>query len=539
MKSASIVVTTALLSSLAGAAVMIHWQPDLSRHPIPTVHADSLAKPPAKGDSPADKRDHAWTLFKSLAAQPPTQDHHPAWQGWCAVGADDNNRMNLICPSQVNFKGPSLPVNAVPLTPTALTARMLHSFRHARQLAVGRNGQALEDFNLVAGQGTLVAFETSEVLYNLPTAKMIIHCFSDGKKYPVVSFDKEHKNIGELTQYFISSDRLATVQPDCRGKNETDGSFASLTDDSIVVKTVWAATVSDTSPDGSGSTTTVPVWDPGQLPGPGADPGHWPSRASLVFGPGLQQCPFTEPATYNPLVTTVPLSCFYSIPLTADQFSDEVKGKILKIKQYDEVGSTLGPVYMILLGFHVSTKEIPNWTWQTYWWSGRAASDSNGYGYGFQTPPIADPSGSDYQWRRYVMSTTYGDGADVSSSPSRAVYNPFLEGTFSLGIGDGTLSNCIVCHQYARFRSGALSHTLDDFGKIQHCGIGPSLTPADQTCQNYLQAGTKMDFLWSLADSNVPFNPQAEKNEFESALGNLLDKILEEREKKARHRKSN
>jgi hypothetical protein len=135
-----------------------------------------------------------------------------------------------------------------------------------------------------------------------------------------------------------------------------------------------------------------------------------------------------------------------------------------------EVGDRL-----ILIGMHVTTKEIPDWVWATYWWRGRDRKQGDDWhDDDAQRPP--DLKGF---WRNYSMDITLGLHNRGKSLAQRAVFNPYIEGAFI-----STHSNCLRCHDQAR--------------------VGQPPTPDYDAAlinfENYLRT----DFLWSLASRLAP-----------------------------------
>ncbi|HXH11473.1 MAG TPA: hypothetical protein VNP04_17125 [Alphaproteobacteria bacterium] len=93
--------------------------------------------------------------------------------------------------------------------------------------------------------------------------------------------------------------------------------------------------------------------------------------------------------------------------------------------------------YVALVAAHVTTREIPDWVWATFWWHDH---------------PDAAPFGVDRPqtiggvFRQYLMRVAYhGDiPRELDGSPHIA-FNPYLEAAFSFGLR----SNCVACHQRA------------------------------------------------------------------------------------------
>lgn len=125
----------------------------------------------------------------------------------------------------------------------------------------------------------------------------------------------------------------------------------------------------------------------------------------------------------------------------------------------------------ILVGMHVTTREIANWTWQTYWWVPDAAKPAFP-----SSKAIADarPAQLTGAARHYAMSITYymvnptepyATSEIVTGKPYYG-FNPYLEAKFdsfkpgelskvyidaktSVPTGVGIRSNCMSCHRMA------------------------------------------------------------------------------------------
>lgn len=139
--------------------------------------------------------------------------------------------------------------------------------------------------------------------------------------------------------------------------------------------------------------------------------------------------------------------------------------------------------YSVLLAMHVNTKEIPFWTWQTFWWQPGADTPDN-----FPGGKQGQPSGLGAPWNNYAACTAYAQTTTSGGSTMTVCFNPYLE--TSPGIPAGITSNCVSCHGVAL--------------------IGPNATyPADYkkpiaffTDPNYFTTlTTHTDFSWAVADA--------------------------------------
>lgn len=153
--------------------------------------------------------------------------------------------------------------------------------------------------------------------------------------------------------------------------------------------------------------------------------------------------------------------------------------------------------YAVLVAMHVTTREMPNWTWQTFWWTDRPAS-----------PPA--PSSTAVAAQRplqfesgvlhYAQCTSYQEVSPHGES--LYCYNPYIEalqgavqsqpGLTLLGgklvktpNDVGVQTNCMSCHAYAKFTGDNTTQPLVGAGPVDRKG------PA-------FKGSLRLDFLWSL-----------------------------------------
>jgi hypothetical protein len=208
----------------------------------------------------------------------------------------------------------------------------------------------------------------------------------------------------------------------------------------------------------------------------------------------------------------VPLEAFYTILLTADDVANfsqfaETSGDDLGLNNQGDPTSVAALVQpgniAVMVAMHVTTKEIDNWTWQTFWW----AHNPHDPFYGSDRPAsIGAP------WSNYNMDTAYfmiappptatpGDLRALTLGDPVVAFNPYLETnlTGTIPITDlrsvywtGVNSNCMSCHRMAAWRPGSTPAAP---------GLSPPYVPNGQiNPDDPLFAGyTKVDFLWSIA----------------------------------------
>ena len=184
------------------------------------------------------------------------------------------------------------------------------------------------------------------------------------------------------------------------------------------------------------------------------------------------------------------LDQFYSFSLTQDEVNDilnPTNNQALDLEIANDSIDVLAdgqqsqqPVnvgdYGVLVAMHVSTKEIGNWTWQTFWW----------------TPdPTADPLARDQPatvqgpFKNFAMQQAYWMTVpNTSPAQNQVTFNPYLETAFT---DSGTVSNCMSCHRTATW-PGA-------FGPNGYLAFYGNVDPGNPAIfANQL----KLDFLWSI-----------------------------------------
>jgi hypothetical protein len=173
----------------------------------------------------------------------------------------------------------------------------------------------------------------------------------------------------------------------------------------------------------------------------------------------------------------------------------------------EHTGVAVAGDFRLLVGMHVTSREITRWTWQTFWWT--PAPDS---------PPAPSsqaiagdrPTELKDAPRNYAMSIGYdmltaatpNTGGDSKGEPL-FVYNPWLEAGFGSNVLSdskpwtfngktydnkfGIQTNCMSCHAQAHFGTSAQEpeYTADRYIDLN----GPAFNKL-----------LKVDFLWSLPD---------------------------------------
>jgi hypothetical protein len=361
-------------------------------------------------------------------------------------------------------------------------------------------------FNLPAPEGPVLhpggEGEFAEVLFDPKTSQKLVDCF----------FKKgtNHLN-GQVTEYPLEISNQPVGSGNC---NITDPSSFDLLDrDSVAVKAIWYLTKGVGNQATITSYTPAPLWDsenPAQAGGGGGQ--NVFLNLSQTSCPGGNADLLLSGQKFLITGKPIPLGCYYHETATVADLESALNSQLPERRKLPQRIDQSTKLYFVLLGFHVATREIRDWTWQTYWWSGRAFTAGPDDGvqkypspgeeyFGGGSPvvsgPTADPASP---WLHYVMNATFGVPLE-SKNPTPITFNPYLELDF-LG---GDTSNCLSCHQFAMLDP---KPTEAGFEAAQTTGLTspanglhPCTTekPGEQ-----LNGGFKTDCLWSLADSNVP-----------------------------------
>lgn len=270
--------------------------------------------------------------------------------------------------------------------------------------------------------------------------------------------------------------------------------FALVKGSGVTVMSYWAGAQASSCPTQPQPLTwnrCVAVVPPG-TPVPSS-----PTQVACTFAASCDAANATPPGPFTTVETAapvIPLDRFYSFRLKPDEVAD-VQALIDGGGAFFANGATPEPGdYLVLVAMHVTTKELPRWTWQTFWWS---PFPDDGPGGEFRT---ADVTG---EFRNYQTCTADsmldpaepGDGAAGGAAPSGqpvVCFNPYLE----TGLDpQGQFSNCMTCHQLAAWPNFSTNYQFSGY-----------ISPADP---GLFDCNTKLDFLWSVTRA-VPVESPAQ-----------------------------
>ena len=569
------------------ASTLAHSQSITPCQPPTTVGGDAtLLK--MRDSTPQDlpgMHAHAWSIFANKLWIPsqigeitPASGHF-RWEYWCVVTNEAGR--TLLCPSAQDLQmlhtlslydsDPKHDLDKArieQLLGRHWRLRFFDGLGIPRQLSAAvqnRESPTKVLTKTLAGSNPRpLIFQTSEVFFSPESGDLIRSCFGDGPLQVVTAANGS----GD----WGTKMHLGPPKEGCLAKTPIQST-------SIAIKTVWAVTTYSGNdwPDSDDPhrvtlSNAIPLWDESlvqQVSGFPAAPRLDQWRVSLPVGltvAGNQETsPCSSSTQYTPNLERirrvpsqpyVPINCFYSIRVTSDEWNQLISDANAKTLLARRNRGAQSDIYFILLGFHVTTKEIPNWTWQTFWWN-PLASNNPALPCPDPISPCSDPA-SPYQkapgtagaiddpmWSHYSVLTTYGPPAyPAMNYRPQAAFDPYLEAASLNGIE----SNCATCHNYAFYHNGSQSEIAKEFHNGNSLGLG-TCTPngcSEQAAAAFCENGKRTDFLWSLAADNVIFNRTAASGFTEdsghlSSLSRFLQRLdteselaLRKRDRKAR-----
>jgi hypothetical protein len=222
-------------------------------------------------------------------------------------------------------------------------------------------------------------------------------------------------------------------------KIPNDRTIPAFPAEAISLKTVWWPVARD-------APTPMPIWDPEANPLiPTGNPySTW--KRVVAIDPTRTNIPPNETMTISFLNTPRPnshvvgLDKFHYVEVDAQTAANAMANGRLSAFVSDVLHRPLrSGDYVVFAGTHVTTKEIDDWVWGTFWWHDRP--DDGPFG--------ADrPQAVKGVWRNYLLSVSYDLNLprEPDNTPHIA-FNPWLEAHFRQGI----VSNCMNCHNRAAY----------------------------------------------------------------------------------------
>lgn len=154
---------------------------------------------------------------------------------------------------------------------------------------------------------------------------------------------------------------------------------------------------------------------------------------------------------------------------------------------------------VLLVAMHVTTKEITNWTWQSFYWTptpSTPGAPSSNLAAGLMPSQVKGAARHYAANAAYVMTTP--NNSSSATAGTMFGYNPYLEGgfgpsTFNLpnvnnpSFKYGMQTNCMSCHAMATPPPGAFSTT--GYNTDQY---------VDFNSPQFFKGQVKLDFAWSV-----------------------------------------
>jgi hypothetical protein len=260
-------------------------------------------------------------------------------------------------------------------------------------------------------------------------------------------------NYNPVAYWHIQKERLYDNAEASRLVKTGVRDIKSFPSGSVIVKTFWRIVPAK-------GTLRLGVWDwsdlPPEVPNENfpAPEGNW-HKHICVFQSSTS---LPQPSADCPLVS-------------ADQFYSVKVDKLDDYSCFHCSGQAAAGDRLILIGMHITTKEIPDWVWATYWWRG------------LDQPPDWQDAGRPAclkpVWQNYSMDITLGLHNRGDKLTEQAIFNPYIEGA-----SISTHSNCLRCHNQAKVGDRPL----------------PDYDAFVIDFENFLAT----DFLWSIANRLAP-----------------------------------
>lgn len=361
--------------------------------------------------------------------------------------------------------------------------------------------------------------------YRVPTQSMIATSSRGGAPAGLMSFVKLNRPaanfIWDNAYYLTPTLAGLNARFDAQGTATVERSINPFPNNAAALKLVFWLVKNPASPQSERGLTALPIWNPAYPPPPGGlPPMHTTWTDGVAIDPagrypeGSLQTVNINGTLAKPNLKAVPVVSmrrFYSHKLTHPQ--DVADAKVYMAMMSSAAGEQerfitnagqtpeLGD-YVVLLAMHMTTKEMDDWTFQSFWW---------------MPTPDAAPFGHDRPafvrapFDNYQMCTAYSTVSPKGPGGALPIcFNPYLETdlgatkpytmdgkTFPADPMAGTRANCQNCHRRAAFP--VFDASVPDGASEGHVYNDGYRSPGDP----YFARLLKVDFMWSLSLKNV------------------------------------
>jgi hypothetical protein len=436
-----------------------------------------------------------------VAGDPKAIAHH-AWGLWTALMMD----------SRQSFEGQALRVFETWFTVADLEMAAMGGGNHARRAPnpLGELARLAKARHLRA-----VSAAPSRAGVSSPTQKAYVDAAVPEEAGEQLVGDGEDEVLGnikfdpEAAQHIADNELLSTARLKSLAQLDGQPDVPAFPSRSVVAKAIFQ--IVPIGPDGLGAAPRyqpLPHWSGPPSPPAAHAPGKWPScvwidtleqRAGTGTGAVDDVCR-ADGSSRTPASTYGLGSFVYFMMTPGGVVADATLAGAEA--QRPKVGDAV-----VLVGMHVTTRETPGWTWQTFWWSptpDRPVTPSSP-AFAAERPPELVGSPRHYAGCAILSMQLPAEPLTGGAGNGESVYcyNPWLEaafdqsdlvdsvpGTFegkAVRNDVGVQSNCMSCHAQAAFAlpgASAPGYTGDRYVDIASAAF----------------AGTiRTDFMWSVA----------------------------------------
>ncbi len=453
----------AVFSAAAFAAAPAQAQPPVSPHGFPPDFQFPLPQSTIERwiaeDNQVAIRQRAWALWQAMTSPSgvmyPTFSGHinlPIWETWWGANELFPTNLNPGCSSETLVEMAARPR-------TTLRAFIdPNQFSHGRRQRVGadattatstnRSASGLRVFSFNKFNGDYATYVNTPVggptvPAKLPPFPSQTYCLRNANDLMALAYAFYAVNIAlsESPPNGITVNPEIPAGPQARnprgfpaGAISTKPVMGVVKKEGFTVLPVWQGPANSTAfyapiPN-TWKTCVVIQGNKREVPAGVPNPGTFP-KGTLTYG-----C-----QTYSWGL----LSELYSFQMTANEAKEF--NSATNETGSNPLGTTALPGdYAVLFGMHVTTKETPQWTWQTYYW--QPGETPNRYPGSKADQPDSLPS----PWNNYAMCTGFSETTPANSANRTICFNPYLE--TSSGIPAGLSSNCMSCHSVAQVQPG-------------------------------------------------------------------------------------
>ncbi|HET9282325.1 MAG TPA: hypothetical protein VFR24_10225 [Candidatus Angelobacter sp.] len=410
-------------------------------------------------DTPGKKakariRAHAWDLFAGLTRESIMAKELPIWDTWytkCDLGLADcgtkflEEKLNLHR-SLRNFEVP------------------VQSLEELQSLSLGPGEQSF------AAQSSSDAFQKRIRAFAIRTRTH--------PQFASVLFNREAADAIRKQCLYAHEGNLSAATSSCPSLPAT-GKIKEFRRGAVALKTFWQLVIADANGIGQLETWKQELWNNIQQPNDN-NIDRFRTSTVRVDTKSTAEC---ENRDYGD-DEVVPLKCFYAIQLTQEDV-DALNASPPRLVAISDTGIIPGN-YLVLVAVHVTTKEIPDWVWATFWWDNHGISDPRAA----ERPKTIKP-----RWSHFLMETTLSGTTPLETDGGPKIcFNPYLE----TPLRNGAISNCLQCHSKAAYGppSRISAYDLGVLGRD-----GKTLASGKAPDPHYFDNRVQTDFIWSIANS--------------------------------------